>query len=333
MPTSLSLPDHGATDSGPEPELDFSSNAHPLGPCPFSLAALGTHHPARYPDPSYLHLRQRLGDAHGVHPDQVVPGSGAAELIHRIVRHQGGAVQYRRPGFGEYAHAARCAGLPTLAFETPEAARPIAGTLFVCLPDNPDGHVPASRDLADLAERCRKASTLMVLDLAYLPFLATPPALPDSAVRLFAPNKSAGLTGVRAAYALVPTPELGRSLAALAPSWVVGTEAVGFLEAQADPRSRQWLLDTAPLARALRSRLAAALRRHGFETRESDATHLVARHPGWTDSRLLASHLRHHGVRVRDTASMGLPGWVRLAARPEAEIGRLEEILRTAFAA
>lgn len=331
MTNTLILPSHGATDAGPEPELDFSSNAHPLGPCPVSLRALRAHDPSRYPDPSYTALRRKLASRHGVDPDQVVPGSGAAELIHRLVRLAGGTVQHRRPGFGEYAHAARCAGLPTAEFDDPAHVAPVAGSLFVCLPDNPDGHVPSEPDLADLADRCRHRGTTLVLDLAYLPFLASPPALPASAVQLHAPNKAAGLTGVRAAYAVVPDPASGRNLAALAPSWVVGTEGVGFLEALATPETRAWLEQTAPSARHLRSVLASVLRRHGFLTRESEATHLVARHPGWTDSGMLTARLREAGVRVRDTTGMGLPGWVRLAARPEAEIEHLDRILATLF--
>jgi histidinol-phosphate aminotransferase len=274
-------------------------------------------------------LRQTLGDLHGVDPDQVVPGSGAAELIHRLVRLHGGTVQHRRPGFGEYAHAARCAELPTFEFDDPAGATPRPGTLFVCLPDNPDGHGPTPEVLAALAKLCDALGTCLVLDLAYLPFLASPPALPPSAVHLYAPNKAAGLTGVRAAYAVVPDPSLGRNLAALAPSWVVGTEGLGFLEAVGDPDARAWLDSTAPQARRLRSHLASVLRGHGFETRESEATHLVARHPEWTDSGELAARLREAGVRVRDTTSMGLPGWVRLAARPETEIERLDQILTT----
>lgn len=331
MPKFLTLPEHGATDSGSEPELDFSSNAHPMGPCPVSLRALRHHCPSRYPDPSYLRLRRRLGDLHGVDPDQVVPGSGAAELIHRLVRLHGGTVQHRRPGFGEYAHAARCTGLPTSEFTDPACATPRPGILFLCLPDNPDGHVPSTQTLAALADRCRAHRTCLVLDLAYLPFLASPPVLPPSAVHLYAPNKAAGLTGVRAAYALAPDTSLGRHLAALAPSWVVGTEGLGFLEAVADPDARAWLATTAPQARRLRSLLASVLRGHGFQTRESDATHLVAHHPEWTDSGELTVRLREAGVRVRDTTSMGLPGWVRLAARPELEIERLDQILTTLF--
>lgn len=327
METTFSLPAHGATDAGPEPLLDFSSNAHPLGPCPSALSALKTHDATRYPDPSYARTRSILAELHGVAPDRIVVGAGAAELIHRIVRVQGGTTMHRRPGFGEYAHAARCASRPAIAYGDAESASPRPGTFFLCLPDNPDGFCPTSSALAGIAERCAASDALLVLDLAYLPLLESAPVLPDTALHLHAPNKATGLTGVRAAYAVAPTGKMGRILSSSAPSWVVGTEGVGFLESLADAETRAWIARTAPEARRLRGLLADVLRDAGFEVRESDATHLVARHPQWRDASALATSWRARGVRVRNTASMGLPGWIRMAARPEEEIKRLSAMM------
>lgn len=327
METTIALPAHGATDAGPEPLLDFSSNAHPLGPCPSALRTLKTHDATRYPDPSYARTRSVLGELHDVAPDRIVLGAGAAELIHRIVRVRGGTVFHRKPGFGEYAHAARCAARPAVAYADADSAAPESGTFFLCLPDNPDGYCPPSSSLAGIADRCAASNALLVLDLAYLPLLESPPPLPESALQLHAPNKATGLTGVRAAYAVAPTEELGRILSASAPSWVVGTEGVGFLESIADAETRSWIARTAPEARRLRGILASTLRKAGFEVRESDATHLVARHPQWRDASALAEFWRARGVRVRNTASMGLPGWIRMAARPEDEIKQLSAMM------
>jgi len=324
---ATSLPPHGATDSGPEPKLDFSSNAHPSGPCPPVVAAMRAADPTRYPDPAYTALRTRLAAVHGVDPDRVVVGAGAAELVHRLVRLQGGPVLHPEPGFGEYAHAARCAGFVAASFPSGGVPEPGPGTVFHCLPNNPDGFCLSSGGLETLASRCRDAGASLVLDLAYLPFLENPPDLPPAAILLHAPNKSMGLVGVRAGYAVVPDARLGARLAAAAPSWVAGTEAVAFLEACVGDEARTWLSETAPEARRLRSDLASVLRVHGFEVVESPATHLVARHPDRADSAVLAGRLRDAGVRVRDTTSMGLPGWLRLAARPAPEIAALDAIL------
>lgn len=326
MSSTPSIPHHGATDAGPEPLLDFSSNAHPLGPCPTALAAVRAADPTRYPDPRYVRLRGLLGGLHGVDPERIVVGAGAAELIHRVVRFREGAVLHATPGFGEYAHAAACAGRPTRRFPSDRTPEAVEGTVFLCLPNNPDGALPDATSLASCARRCAEAGARLVLDLAYLPFLENPPDLPASAFHLHAPNKATGLVGVRAAYLVAPDPESGRELSGSAPSWSVGTEGCALLGSLADPATRGWLARTAPEARRLRGALAGALRELGFEVRESDATHVVARHPAWSDSSALVAAWRALGVRVRDVAGMGLPGWIRAAARPEDEIRELVRI-------
>lgn len=325
FPTSL--PHHGATDSGPEPDLDFSSNAHPLGPCPAVREALRRHDPGRYPDPSFSALRRRIAAVHDVDPERIVVGSGAAELIHRIARAGGGSVASQSPGFGEYAHAASCAGRPHASFPSNEAPPPGSGAVFLCLPNNPDGFCPTGPDLARVAATCADAGTDLVLDLAYLPFLESPPILPSTAIHLHAPNKAMGLVGVRAGYAVMPDAASGARLSSLAPSWVLGTEAVAFLEACVSREALSWLGETTPRAREQRGALAAELRHRGFEVVESPATHLVARPPATLGIPDLAKALRASGVRVRDTTSMGLPGWIRLGARPEPEIDRFATIL------
>lgn len=323
MPANATIPHHGATDAGPEPVLDFSSNAHPLGPCPSAREALRAVDSTRYPDPSYAKLRETLGRFHDVHPDRIVVGAGAAELIHRIVRVRGGSVTHSHPGFGEYAHAARCAALPSRTFPSRGRIPPVPGTHFLCIPNNPDGFLPEDDDLAVLDDDCRKNDALLVLDLAYLPFLEIPPRLPESALHLHAPNKAMGLVGVRAAYAVAPDDRLGRILSGSAPSWTLGTEGEAFLDATVRSEALAWLRETASEARSLRAFLAERLRESGYEVHESKATHLVARHPDHPDSTRLAALWRSKGVRVRDTASMGLDGWIRLAARPRAEIEHL----------
>lgn len=332
MKPPTSLPHHGATDSGPEPDLDFSSNAHPLGPCPAVLEALRRHDPTRYPDPSFLSLRRQIAAVHDVDPDQIVVGSGAAELIHRIVRARGGTVASQRPGFGEYAHAAACAGVRHADFpssELPSTWEPdrAPSTAFLCLPNNPDGFCPTSAGLARVAATCAGTGTDLILDLAYLPFLEEPPALPPTAIQLHAPNKAMGLVGVRAGYALMPDAASGARLSALAPSWVLGTEAVAFLEVCVSHEARAWLRETTPRARELRGALAAVLRDRGFEVVESPATHLIARPPDGRGIEDLPGALRRSGVRVRDTTSMGLVGWIRLGARPTDETEALSTVL------
>ncbi|MEG1943487.1 MAG: threonine-phosphate decarboxylase, partial [Angelakisella sp.] len=70
---------------GREP-LDFSANVSPLGlPEGVKRAAIGALEQAeRYPDPLCRGLRRKLSVLHAVSEDNILCGSGAADLIFRL---------------------------------------------------------------------------------------------------------------------------------------------------------------------------------------------------------------------------------------------------------
>jgi histidinol-phosphate/aromatic aminotransferase/cobyric acid decarboxylase-like protein len=72
---------------------------------------------------------------------------------------------------------------------------------------------------------------------------------------------------------------------------------------------------------ALRSELETVLRRHGLRPRPSQACWVLVDAPG------LRARLAPSGIVVRDCASFGMPGVVRIAVPPEAGIARLAEAL------
>lgn len=308
-------PHHGGPDSGPPPRHDFSSNANPVGACPSVLAAVRAADVTRYPDPTYTALRARLADYHGVAANRIVVGAGASELILRLIRHARGSVQVLGPTFSEYERCGRLVGRTVYQAETPEEflqlRRVRRGLGFICWPNNPTG---SQWPLELLSEAAHQGP--LVVDLAYAPLcaggaLAPAEAAAKRAVRLYAPNKSFGLTGVRAAYAITPTAL--PTLAQQAPAWVLDKTGEAFLAATTEPDALRWLAASRPLYGQWRTELAAALRARGHEVQESPATYLLAR---VGDARRLSLALRARGVRVRDCSSFGLPGWIRLSAQP-----------------
>jgi histidinol-phosphate aminotransferase len=308
-------PVHGGTDSMSEPRYDFSSNANPLGPCPSVLAAVRSADVTRYPDPMYAKLRGSLAAHHHTTPDRVVVGAGASELILRLIRHIDGPVQQLAPTFSEYARGARLAGRrlisarSTGAFLRAQSAHPGVG--FICWPNNPTGDLWPE----DFLSAASTAGPLVV-DLAYAP-LCDPhhavaiEAAAQAAYRLYSPNKAFGLTGVRGAYLI--TPRADRHLANLAPSWVIGRDAVALLESATEPRARLWLEQGMPQLKRWRARLARSLELLGLSVRESPATFLLAK---VGDASGVTGHLRRHDIRVRDGSSFGLRQWIRLSAQP-----------------
>lgn len=318
---------HGATDSGPEPVADFSTNVHPLGPCPSVAANLSRAARDRYPDPDYLELRRRLGEFHQVDPDRIVPGSGASELIHRLVGIRPGPVLTLRRTFVEYRRAASQWDRQIFLADDPAQFVELldrASIAFLCHPNNPDGTELASGVLAEAAHRARACGTILVLDLAYwsITTSANQP-LPESATWMFAPNKPLDCAGVRAAYLVAPHTDLANQWRRRSPSWVVGSEGVALLESWCSPEVRNWLSRKAPQVRRLLRCLEAILRRSGWTVQPTKANFLLAQpaHPNAIE------RIRRAGLRIRDASNMGSPGWFRLAARPVRQLRLLRDAL------
>lgn len=308
-------PVHGGTDSMPEPCYDFSSNANPLGPCPSVLAAVRSADVTRYPDPLYAHLRATLAAHHQTTPDRIVVGAGASELILRLIRYFDGPVQQLVPTFSEYARGAQLAGRQLLSARSPHAFLQVQsahpGIGFICWPNNPTGDLWPTDFVA-----AASAAGPVVIDMAYVPLCAAPQvavieAAAAAAYRLYSPNKAFGLTGVRGAYLI--TPRSDRHLGNLAPSWVIGRDAVALLESATDPQAQLWLQHGMPQWRRWRARLARSLTQLGLSVREGPATFLLAK---VGDAARVTAHLRGCDVRVRDGTSFGLRKWVRLSAQP-----------------
>ncbi len=324
------LPTHGGTDSMPDPRYDFSSNANALGPCPSVLVAVRNADVTRYPDPQYTQLRETLAAHHRTTPDRIVVGAGASELILRLIRCIDGSVTQLAPTFSEYAHGSRTMRRRLISARSPaaflraQAAHPGIG--FVCWPNNPTGDTWPLDFISAAA-----AAGPLVVDLAYASLCeeghsAAIEAVAQGAYRLYSPNKAFGLTGIRGAYVI--TPRVDRRLTQAAPSWVVGRDAVAFLEAVVEPEAHAWLAAARPRLQGWRERLAASLQRLGLSVRQSPATFLLAK---VGDAARIAESLRRCDIRVRDAGSFGLRQWIRLSAQPPATqkalLAALEKIL------
>ena len=319
-----SLRIHGGPDARGPALYDFSTNSNACGPCPQALAMVQSADATRYPDASYTALRQSLAAFHAVQPWRIVLAGSASEFIFRItawVRQQGGQTVHLPPhAYGDYAHAAQAWGLQ--AATDPDDA----DLVWACEPSSPLGqaHNVWPRWLVGHGER-RSASRqgTLVLDCAYAPLHLGGVANLSSAQRtavwqLFSPNKSLGLTGVRAAYAIAP---LGSDVAvqqldALAPSWVVGAHGAAMLTAWTQPEVQTWLLQSLASLRLWKSRQIEQLTSLGWTCLPSDANYFCAQPPAGVDVPGLCAALRLSGIQLRDTTSFGLPGWARMAVLP-----------------
>jgi histidinol-phosphate aminotransferase len=335
----MTAPIHGGPDGGPPIAMDFSTNAHPMGPNPWLEERIRRADRSRYPDPGYTGLREALGQFHRVAPERVVIGASASELIWRLTRAWGAlgrtaAVTSQRT-FGEYLRAARAMGLPVHARTRGSG---LALLLWCCNPDNPSGEI-RDGEIAEAVKRMaarRGSRGVVAADLAYWPFrhlLGGRPSLQldtpwsNEVVQLWSPNKLHGLTGVRAAYLIVPSSclRLRRiQLESLAPSWPLGADGVELLAGHTQREAMRFLDDTAPTLRAWKTLQDRRLVEAGWAPQVSEMHFGLWQPPvSRTSQRAWHAELRLSGIKVRDARSFGRPGWVRLVTRAPQQVAEL----------
>ena len=333
---------HGGPDARGAAQYDFSTNSNACGPCPGTLAAVQQADATRYPDPAYTALRARLAAFHGMVPDRIVLAASASEFIHRVTAwaaQQGArAVALPPHSYGDYAQAAQARGLPVVRPDDADAST--AALQWACEPSSPLGGVDRALAAWRSVSGARDAITpWRVLDCAYMPlrlhtgdaFQLTGIDIDPGVWQLWTPNKALGLTGVRAAYAIAPSGAGAAvavaALTALTPSWPVGAHGVAMLESWVTPATQRWLADCLPVLRDWKAQQLALCAELGWAVLPgSQANYFCARLPV-ADVHPALLQLRDHGVQLRDCASFGLPGVVRLGVLPPAA----QAVLRRAW--
>jgi len=338
-------PVHGGPDAQGVPAHDLSTNVNACGPYPPALRALHEADACHYPDPAYTRLAAQLAAWHGVSSERIVPAASGSEFIQRIsvatALHAGaGALRWWQPAhaYGDYARAAQAASAgSSVRTDDPAEAR----LLWACDPSSPRG--APQEHLAETVAALRPDQTL-VLDQAYEPLrlagaLALDAAALERVWRLVTPNKALGLAGVRAAYAIAPRTVDAALLARvqrLAPSWPLGAHGVALLQTWATPPARDWLADCRATLRAWKARQVEWLRRADWCVEPGDANFFVAAPPDGAgagarpDLQQRLAAWRARGFKLRDCASFGLPGRVRMAVvAPAVQDALLQTLART----
>ena len=174
--------------SGANRTVKLSSNEGAFGAPPGAQAAYaeaaGRLH--RYPDGSSARLRQAIGQAFGLNPDQIVCGAGSDDLLYQLCLSYGGPgteIIMSRHGFSIYEIAAQYAG--STVRKAPERdltadvdallAQVTAATriLFLANPNNPTGSLLPDREVRRLRAGL-PPDVLLVLDAAYAEYVDDP---------------------------------------------------------------------------------------------------------------------------------------------------------------
>jgi histidinol-phosphate aminotransferase len=307
----------------------LSANENPLGASPLAVAAIVREAPRAhlYPDGGSRALRQALAARLSVSPEQILVGNGADELLGLIAGaalEPGAEVVVPEPSFEPYITLTILAGAevrpsPLAGYETDlddmrRRVTPRTRIVVLCSPHNPAGTIVRRQPLLGFLEGLGEDPPLVLLDEAYRDF-SDDPDYPDGVallerhprlivLRTF--SKIAGLAGLRVGYAVGSRASIDRLNRVRAPYNVNRLGQVAALAALEDvehlARTRQAILEE-------RAFLARELARRGYTFAPTQANFFLVR---VGDAAAARQRLRAGGILVRDGASVGFPGHLRI---------------------
>ncbi|GAC1587427.1 MAG: threonine-phosphate decarboxylase CobD [Acidimicrobiales bacterium] len=283
----------------PDAVLDLSASMNPVAPDVTAVVARYLPEIRRYPDSGVA--TAALAGVLGVDPDRILLTNGGAEAIALVAEEfRNGAVD--RTEFSLYAR---------------HLGRTDVGRRWRSDPHNPSGTLAPVEEVAG------------VWDEAFYPLATgrwTSGRADTGAIVLGSLTKVFACPGLRLGYVLAPRaggPELIQRLARRQPRWSVnGLACAAAPELLACADLPGW---AAQIVR-LRRDLVTLLRECGLKLATSSAANYVL----LADAHGLRERLAIHGVVVRDCASFGLEGSVRIAVPDDAGRARLSHALRLA---
>ena len=285
----------------------------------------------RYPDRHAAGVRLLLAERHGVEPEQIVVGNGAAELLQSAalaLLGPGSELVTPWPSYPLYPLLAAHAGAqPVFAANGlgNEGLGERVRVLVICNPNDPTGAYLPSEELRSLLSSLPD-HVHVLLDEALVHFQDAEDVdaclrLVDDFPRLLVVrtfSKIYGLSGLRAGYAVGSNPEL---LAAVAPVLGVNALTQAALEHALRTGDREIERRRRAVARE-RTRLTEGLRALGADVAESQANFVWVQAPGMSGD-ALAVALRRQGVVVAPGGPLGADDHVRIGVLNEAATTRV----------
>ncbi len=292
-----------------------------------------------YPDPRCTELRAALAASLGVIPEEVTVGNGSDEILNfAFLAFCDGAHPAVFPDvtYGFYPVFADLNGVPyrTVPLEEDFSVDPMKyagteGTLFLANPNAPTGIALSPEEVERILRR--DPDRVVVLDEAYVDFGARTcvPLIRKYenllVTRTF--SKSRSMAGARLGYA-AGQPELIRDLETVRYSTNPynldrATMASGIASLRNDAYNRENCRTVARVREEVRSELGAL----GFETTDSAANFLFARHPEMEGGALYRA-LRARGILVRHFDAPRISDYNRITVGTRDQMDVLVSALR-----
>ena len=323
----------------PQDIIKLDANENPYGMSPLARRALAEmNFPHIYPDPESRTLRTALAAFTGAPAENLLPGSGADELIDLIMRvmlNPGESIINCPPTFGMYAfdadlNAARVIDVP----RRPDFSLDMNGIidavqkhsprlLFLTSPNNPDGSLIAP----EIVERLLGLPVMIVLDEAYIEF-AHPESLGqalsqigsvsqlDNLIVLRTFSKLAGLAGLRVGYGAFPSWLMPTLWKAKQP---YNVNVAGTIAAIASLEDHAYLTETVSTLVAERKRLMLNLEKIPYlRPYPSNSNFILCQVIGRDAAQLKVSLAEQYGIFIRYFNKPGLKDCIRISVgKPE----------------
>ena len=317
-------------------EVRLNTNESPVPPPPGFVDALAAEVATvewhRYPDRAATELRTRIGELHGVGPEQVFVANGSNEVLQTLSLTYGGpgrSVAVFEPTYALHAHIARITGTGVaegeraadFSLDLAEVRRVVAeaqpAITYLCSPNNPTGMVETRETVEEVLGL---VPGLLVVDEAYGQFA------PWSALELVNDDTPLVVTQTFSKTWSMAAARLGYLVG---PTWVVAELEKVVLPYHLDSmkqaagiialRYRREMEERVAQLTEERGRLEAALRELPCDVWPSGANFVLFR-PRTVDGDDVWQQLVDRSVLVRNCAS-----WPRLDGCLRVTIGTTDE--------
>ncbi len=323
----------------------LNNNENPLGPPPAAQKALAGFPPPRaavYPSGDAYHLRCRLAENLGLHPDQILVGNGANEVIAFVIKafcQEGDNIVTADKTFAVYEWVAEFSGFEARLVPLKDFGFDHLGMLaaadertkifFVCNPNNPTGRYWDRRRLTGFLDAVA-GRQIVVVDEAYFEFVEKkdyPDGIslidkyPNLVVfRTF--SKMYALAGLRIGY-LVGSAQVVDIIRRTCVVYSVNGPAQA--AALACLGDQEHIMRTRQLVREGKHLLAAGLASLGLETVFGEGNFVMVKLP--INDHLAYRKLMSRGVMVRSMTGFRFPGWIRVSIGKRAALEAFVESL------
>ncbi|MHC1726310.1 MAG: histidinol-phosphate transaminase [Syntrophobacteraceae bacterium] len=310
----------------------LNNNENALGPSQAAREAI-RHFPAVrssiYPSGDAYHLRMKLADRFGMHPDQFLVGNGANEVISFVIKafcQEGDNIITADKTFAVYEWVAEFSGfearlVPLIDFSFDDAGMldridERTKILFICNPNNPTGTWWDEKRLRHFLNRVA-GRQIVVLDEAYTEFVESPDFPNGMALLQEYPNmvvfrtfsKMFALAGLRIGY-LAGSMEVVDIIRRTCVVYSVNSLAQAAACATLDD-SEEHVLRTRELIRTEKAFLRREIDSLGLRAVSGEGNFMMIRLP--INDTLAYRKMMSRGVMVRSMTGFRFPNWIRVS--------------------